>query len=115
MAAVILPRSLAALVPGVEHRTTVDGATVGEVIAGLDARWPGIADRLCDAGPAIRDHINVFVDGERTKALDQSVAPDATIHFIPAIAGGAGLVDIERDVESWQDLERFVAGSKAGR
>jgi sulfur-carrier protein len=90
MAAVILPRSLAALVPGAEHRTTIDGATVGELISGLDARWPGIADRLCDAGPVIRDHINVFVDGERTKALDQPVAPGATVHFIPAIAGGAG-------------------------
>jgi molybdopterin converting factor small subunit len=90
MAAVILPRSLAALVPGVEHRTTMDGATVGELIAGLDKRWPGIADRLCDAGPAIRDHINVFVDGERTKALDHPIGPDSTIHIIPAIAGGAG-------------------------
>jgi hypothetical protein len=68
MAAVILPRSLAALVPGVEHRTTVDGATVGEVITGLDRRWPGIADRLCDSGPSLRAHINVFVDGEPTRA-----------------------------------------------
>ncbi len=109
MAAVILPRSLAALVPGVEHRTTVDGATVGEVIAGLDARWPGIADRLCEAGPVIRDHINVFVDGERTRMLDEPIAPDATIHVIPAIAGGAGLIDLERDIVTWDDLDRLVA------
>lgn len=92
MAVVVLPRSLAILVPGVEHRTTVAAATVGELIAALDARWPGIADRLCDAGPSIREHINVFVDGERTKALDQPIAPDATVHVIPAIAGGAGIV-----------------------
>ena len=109
MAAVILPRSLAALVPGVEHRITIDAATVGEVIAALDARWPGIADRLCDSGPSIREHINVFVDGERTKALDQPVEPGATVHFIPAIAGGAGLVDLERDIVSWEDLDRLVA------
>ena len=100
MAAVILPRSLAALVPGVERRTTVPGATVGEVIASLDARWPGIADRLCDAGPSIRDYINVFVDGDRAAVLEQlrvgrlrasldhAVGPDATIHVIPAVAGG---------------------------
>lgn len=109
MADVILPRSLAALVPGVEHLTVVAGATVGEVIAGLDARWPGIADRLCDAGPVLRDHINVFVDGERTRALDQPIAPDATVHVIPAIAGGAGLVDLGRDIVSWDDLDQLVA------
>jgi hypoxanthine phosphoribosyltransferase/molybdopterin converting factor small subunit len=109
MAIVILPRSLATLVPGVEHRTTVTAATVGELIAVLDGRWPGIADRLCDAGPSIREHINVFVDGERTTSLDEPVSPDATVHVIPAIAGGTGLVDLGRDVVSWDDLERLVA------
>ena len=109
MAAVILPRSLAALVPGVEHRTTVDGATVGEVITGLDRRWPGVADRLCDSGPSLRAHINVFVDGEPTRALDQPVGPNATVHVIPAIAGGSGVADVERDVVSWADLDRLVA------
>lgn len=86
-ATVILPRSLAALVPGVPRRTTVEGATVGEVIGALDLRWPGIADRLCDAGPTIRQHINVFVDGERA-TLRTAVGPGALVHVIPAIAGG---------------------------
>jgi molybdopterin converting factor small subunit len=90
VAQVILPRSLAALVPGVERRATVAGSTVGELIAALDGRWPGVADRLCDAGPSIRAHINVFVDGERATTLDQPVGPDATVHVIPAIAGGSG-------------------------
>lgn len=90
MVAVVLPRSLAALVPGVERRTTVVGTTVGEVIAALDQRWPGLADRLCDAGPSIREYINVFVDGELATSLDQPVGPDATVHVIPAIAGGSG-------------------------
>jgi sulfur-carrier protein len=91
MAEVILPRSLVALVPGLERRATVAGATVGELIAALDARWPGIADRLTDAGPSIRAHINVFVDGERATTLDQPVDPNATVHVIPAIGGGAGV------------------------
>ncbi len=33
----------------------------------LDARWPGMRDRLCDTSPAVRRHINVFVDGKRAK------------------------------------------------
>ena len=109
MPAVILPRSLAALVPGVERRTTVGGTTVGEVIRKLDERWPGIEDRLCDAGPSIRDYINVFVDGERTTALDQPVGPDAVVHVIPAVAGGVGIAAPEREVVDWTELDRLVA------
>ncbi len=110
MPVVILPRSLAALVPGVEHRTTATGATVGELVAALDARWPGLADRLCDSGPSIRRHINIFVDGERTTSLDTAVPDDATVHVIPAVAGGSGIAEVERDVVSWGDLDRMVAG-----
>jgi molybdopterin synthase sulfur carrier subunit len=87
VALVILPRSLAVLVPGLPHRATLDGRTVAEVIAGLDASWPGVADRLLDAGPVIREHINVFVDGDPAD-LSTPVEATSTVHVIPAIAGG---------------------------
>ena len=87
MATVVLPRSLVALFPGAERRLVVPGATVAAVIADLDVRVPGIADRLLAPGPAIREHLNVFVDGERA-ALDTSVGPGATVHVIPAVSGG---------------------------
>jgi len=109
MPAVVLPRSLAALVPGVERRTTVEAATVGEVIQRLDERWPGVEDRLCDAGPSIRAYINVYVDGERTTRLDQPVSPDAVVHVIPAVAGGAGIVATGREIVDWAELDRLVA------
>ena len=89
MAVVILPRSLVALFPGLPpSRPEIEAATVAELIAALDARWPGIADRLCDAGPSIREHINVFVDGERVGRSTRSVGPGSTVHVIPAVAGG---------------------------
>jgi molybdopterin synthase sulfur carrier subunit len=87
MATVVLPRSLVALFPGAERRTTVPGATVAEVIGALDDRVPGIADRLLAPGPAIREHLNVFVDGERA-ALATPVGPGAVVHVIPAVSGG---------------------------
>jgi molybdopterin converting factor small subunit len=87
MATVVLPRSLVALFPGAERRTSVPGATVGDVVAALDRRIPGLADRILSAGPAIREHINVFVDGERA-SLATPVAPEAVVHVIPAISGG---------------------------
>ena len=58
-----------------------------EVIAALDRRIPGLADRILGAGPAIREHINVFVDGERA-TLATPVGPEAVVHVIPAISGG---------------------------
>jgi molybdopterin converting factor small subunit len=87
MALVILPRSLAAILPGLPRRATVEGATVAEVVAALDASWPGVADRILEPGPSIREHINVFVDGEPAD-LATPVASGATIHVIPAVAGG---------------------------
>jgi molybdopterin converting factor small subunit len=86
-AVVHLPRSLVALFPGVERRVEASGATVLEVIADLDRRVPGLANRVLDAGPTIRTHLNVFVDGERA-ALDTPVRPGAEVHVIPAVSGG---------------------------
>jgi len=87
MATVVLPRSLVALFPGAERRTSVAGATVAEVVAALDGRIPGLADRILTAGPAIREHLNVFVDGERA-TLATPVGPESVVHVIPAVSGG---------------------------
>jgi molybdopterin converting factor small subunit len=87
MATVLLPRSLLALFPGVEKRNDVDGGTVGELISGLDASVPGMRDRLVEAGPRLRPHINVFVDGEPAD-LATAVAPGSVVHVLPAVSGG---------------------------
>ena len=87
MAQVNLPRSLVALFPGTPRRLDVRGSTVAEVIAALDAQVPGMRNRLVDAGPVIRTHLNVFVAGERA-TLATLVPPDAVVHVIPAVSGG---------------------------
>lgn len=87
MAVVVLPRSLIALFPGADRQVTVDGASVAEVFEALDARWPGIGDRLCEAGPSIRAFINVYVDGEPA-GLGTRVRANSVIHVLPAVAGG---------------------------
>lgn len=87
MARVVLPGSLVVLFPGAERHVRVAGSTVAEVIDALDARWPGFRDRVCEAGPAIRAFINVYVDGQ-TASLDTRVAPDSVVHVLPAVAGG---------------------------
>lgn len=86
-AVVHLPRSLIALFPDAPRRLELGGATVADVIDALDARVPGMRNRLVDAGPAIRPHINVFVDGERA-TLQTLVPAGAVVHVIPAVSGG---------------------------
>lgn len=87
MATVLLPRSLLALFPGAERRHDVPGGSVGDVLAALDATVPGLRDRLVEAGPRLRPHINVFVNGEPAD-LATRVPASATIHVIPAVSGG---------------------------
>jgi molybdopterin converting factor small subunit len=87
VATVLLPRNLLDLFPGAERRQTVEGETVDAIVRELDARVPGMRDRLVDAGPRLRPHINVFVAGEPAE-LDTPVGPNDTVHVIPAVSGG---------------------------
>lgn len=86
MADVHLPPTLPPLFAELPRRLDVDAASVGEALDSLDARWPGLRDRLCD-GAELRAHIRVFVDGERA-SLDTPVAPEARLDVIAAISGG---------------------------
>jgi molybdopterin synthase sulfur carrier subunit len=87
VATVLLPRNLLDLFPGAERRQTVEGETVDAIVRELDVRVPGMRDRLVDAGPRLRPHINVFVAGEPAE-LDTPVGPNDTVHVIPAVSGG---------------------------
>ena len=87
MVEVYLPRSLLQLFPAAERRPHVEAATVAEVIAALDARWPGMRDRLCEPGPQLRRHINVYVDRERA-GLDTRIEDGSRVDVIAAISGG---------------------------
>jgi sulfur-carrier protein len=82
-----LPAALVRLFPGSVRRVEVVAATVGEMIDDLDCRWPGMRDRVCDSRPAIRRHINVFVQGRRA-TLDTPLAPGTEVTVITAISGG---------------------------
>jgi molybdopterin synthase sulfur carrier subunit len=87
VARVYLPGSLVRLFPGAQRQVELEAVTVAELIAALDARWPGMRDRLCTSEPAIRQHINVFVAGERSR-LDTRLGPDSEVYIIPAVSGG---------------------------
>ncbi len=87
MAELYLPTTLLPLFRELPRRLEVDSPTVGEAIAQLDERWPGFRDRLVEAGPALRPHINVYVDKERAQ-LDTALGEGSRVDVIAAISGG---------------------------
>ena len=87
MAELHLPATLPPLFPGLPRQLEVDAATVSEAIDRLNERWPGLRDRLCEPGPALRPHINVYVDRERG-GLDSGIEARSRVDLIAAISGG---------------------------
>jgi len=87
MPVVWIPSLLQSLTHG-EDKVTVPGATVQELIDNLEARYPGVKERLCDRGE-LRPHIAVAIDGDVSpEGLEQDVQETSEVHFIPALSGG---------------------------
>jgi len=87
MADVHLPATLPPLFVDLPRRLDVDATSVIQAIERLDERWPGMRDRLCQPGPTLRPHINVYVDRERA-GLDTPLEPGSRVDVLAAISGG---------------------------
>ena len=79
--------TLPPLFAGLPRTLDLDAATVDEALDQLEERWPGLRDRLCEPGPALRRHIHVYVDRERAQ-LDTALEPRSRVDVITAISGG---------------------------
>lgn len=74
-----------------EELVTVTAPTVGGAIAELQSRYPGIKERLLDEQGAVRRFVNVYVNEEDIRFLQNQQTPlkdGDEISIIPAIAGG---------------------------
>ena len=87
MAELHLPATLPPLFTGLPRRVEVDAATVDEAFDRLNDRWPGLRDRLCQPGPELRTHINVYVDREPAE-LATAIGEGTRVDVIAAISGG---------------------------
>ncbi len=68
-----------------------DEATLSDVVAALDATYPGIGGRVLDDSGQIRRFVNVYVDDDDVRFASglQTPTPDGTrVSVIPAVAGG---------------------------
>jgi len=94
---VVLPNTLTELFPGISRRVELAAGaaqTVQEVVDQLDARYPGMRNRICDGAggggngtATIRRHLLIFVDDERSD-LSTSVSPASEVRIVPALSGG---------------------------
>jgi molybdopterin converting factor small subunit len=64
------------------------GATLGELLKDLDARYPGIRFRMIDEQERVRPHMRIFVNGEQTFDLAHPLHPADAVQIVQALSGG---------------------------
>jgi molybdopterin synthase sulfur carrier subunit len=67
------------------------GANIGEIIEDLEKSFPGIKERLCDQNGNVRRFVNIFLNDEDIRFLEDkgtAVKAGDEISIVPAIAGG---------------------------
>ena len=68
-----------------------EGNTIGEILANLDATYPGLGERICDEQGNVRRFVNVYLNDEDIRFLGDkgtAVKDGDQVSIVPAIAGG---------------------------
>ena len=74
-----------------EASASVEATSVQELLKALDARYPGILERLCDDKGNLRRFLNIYVNSEDIRFLDNqatSLCDGDEVSIVPAVAGG---------------------------
>jgi molybdopterin synthase sulfur carrier subunit len=85
-----IPTILRTYTGGAAEVTAQEG-TLREVLAKLDAAYPGLGGRILDESGKLRRFVNVYVGEEDVRlaqGLDTPVPAGTQVSVIPAVAGG---------------------------
>jgi molybdopterin synthase sulfur carrier subunit len=85
-----VPTIMRGLTSGVAE-VAVEGGTLAQVLAALDAAHPGTGGRVLDDGGRLRRFVNVYVGDEDVRfasGLDTPTPAGTLVSIIPAVAGG---------------------------
>ena len=85
-----IPTPLRRFTGGAEE-VAAAGATVGTVINDLENHHAGIKERLCDEEGRVRRFVNIYVNGDDIRFLNNletAVKDGDEVSIVPAIAGG---------------------------
>lgn len=90
MASIRIPTPLRKLTNELEVVQS-SGATIGEILDNLDKAFPGLNERICDEQGNVRRFVNIFVNDEDIRFLEDKATPvkdTDEVSIVPAIAGG---------------------------
>lgn len=76
---------------GDQRVVQASGATLVDLVADLERRFPGIKGRIMNADGQVHSFVNIFVDDQDVRFLQGLATPlreEAEIAIIPAMAGG---------------------------
>ncbi len=76
---------------GGEAAVDAEGATVRELLANLESRYPGITKNIVSEEGGLHRFINVYVNDEDVRylgSLETPVREGDTVSILPAVAGG---------------------------
>jgi molybdopterin synthase sulfur carrier subunit len=76
---------------GNQELVEASGSTIDEIVESLEKNHPGIKERICDEEGNIRRFVNVFVNDEDIRFMNDKATPvkdGDEISIVPAIAGG---------------------------
>lgn len=74
-----------------QAQVEVNSSSLKECISDLEAKFPGIKERLTDETGELRSFVNVYLNGEDIrflKGLNTAVKPGDEVSIVPAVAGG---------------------------
>lgn len=74
-----------------ENAVEIEAPTVQETIDLLDAKFPGIKERICDEDGELRYFVNVYLNGEDVRflqGLQTTTKSGDELSIVPAVAGG---------------------------
>lgn len=74
-----------------QEEVTASGATLGVILDELNAAYPGLGERILDEQGTIRRFVNIFINDEDVRFLQEKETPVQEadiISIVPAIAGG---------------------------
>ena len=76
---------------GNQASVSVEASSVEGLLQALEAHFPGILGRLCDENGKLRRFLNVYVNSEDIRFLDNqstALADGDEVSIVPAVAGG---------------------------
>ena len=83
---VLIPSPLRSYTRSREVEAT--GATLAELLAELDRRYPGLRFRMIDEQDRMRRHIRFFINGEQVFDVAASLRASDEVQIVQALSGG---------------------------